>query len=313
MINSRLVRIWGGSDDSPACFQRADYGENHASFTWSRAGGPGGAATETLRITDWVSGEAKLLPEMDLGTCAPPVDSGRQYTATLWYKSSRPAQLEFYYRNRLGAWLYWTTSPAFPATSSWEKASWTTPATPAGATAVSFGLTAASDITLTSTAYSLAPAKSHRSMVLLGSLLFMVVAAGLFARGQLRYRKYARAEAELVAEEEDSEEPAGWVQAGEPEPDAGGRKLSPPVVSGAGNAVTAQSGIIGGERPVAAPRTPATEDATVEMSVVREEPPGEGSRGEAPPAGGTTSRAARQDQSQGEEATVQFPRIRLDE
>ena len=205
VINSRLVRTWGNDHDSPACYQRADYGQNNASFTYSPTGGPGGAATETLRITNWASGGAKLLPEMDLGACAPPVDPGRQYTASVWYKSDRPAQLEVYYRNRVGAWLYWTTSPAFPAASSWKKAAWTTPPVPAGATAVSFGLTAASNITLTSTAYSLAPAKSHRAAVLLGSLLFVVVASGLIARGQFRYRKHARAEAGLLAAEEDSE------------------------------------------------------------------------------------------------------------
>ena len=124
----------------------------------------------------------------------------------VWYKSTRPTQIELYYRNQAGAWLYWTASPAFPATSSWKKAAWTTPATPPGATAVSFGLTADSNITLTSTAYSLRPAKDYHGLVLLGSLAFVIVAAGLIARGQLRYRKHVRAEAELAAEEDSDAE-----------------------------------------------------------------------------------------------------------
>ena len=201
VINSRLARTWSNGA-SPACFQRADYGRHNASFTYGPTGGPGGAATETLRITNWVSGGAKLLPEMDLGACAPPCTAGRRYTAGVWYKSTRPTQIELYYRNQAGAWLYWTASPAFPATSSWKKAAWTTPATPPGATAVSFGLTAASNITLTSTAYSLRPAKDYHGLVLLGSLAFVIVAAGLIARGQLRYRKHVRAEAELAAEQD---------------------------------------------------------------------------------------------------------------
>ena len=193
VVNSRLLRT-AGKSASPACFRQVDYGKNDASFTYHPTGGPGGSAAETVRVTRWVSGGAKLLPDMDLGACAPAVSPGQRYTVGAWYKSSQPTQLDVYYRNRVGDWLYWTTSPAFPATDSWQRAAWTTPAVPAAATAMSFGLTADSNITVTSTAYSIAPAKDRRAMVLLGLLLFILVAAALIARGQIRYRKYIRAE-----------------------------------------------------------------------------------------------------------------------
>ena len=134
------------------------------------------------------------MPALDLGQCAPEVLAGHAYTAGVWYESDRPVQLELYYRNSVGAWAYWTTSATFPATASWKQAAWTTPQTPAGATAVSFGLTAMSTATITTTQYSLAPAASHKMIVLLGGLAAVIVAGGLIARGQYRYVKYSRAE-----------------------------------------------------------------------------------------------------------------------
>jgi hypothetical protein len=147
-----------------------------------------------MHITRLGSGNAKLMPALDLGQCAPEVRSGHAYTAGVWYKSDRPVQLELYYRNSVGAWAYWTTSVTFPAAASWKHATWTTPKTPAGAVAVSFGLTANSTATITTTQYSLAPARSHKMIVLWGGLAIVILAGGLIARGQYRYVKYTRAE-----------------------------------------------------------------------------------------------------------------------
>jgi peptidoglycan/xylan/chitin deacetylase (PgdA/CDA1 family) len=200
VANSRLAQT--ATQGGPACFQQAAYGRNDTNFSYSATGGPDGDATETVRITKWVSGGAKLLPDMDLGSCAPAVTAGRQYTLGAMYKSSSPTQIEVYCRNQLGNWVYWTTSPVFPATDSWKGASFTTPFVPAGITAVSFTLTANSNVTLTSTAYTLGPAKSRRALVLLGFLIFALVAGAFIARGQIRYRKHTRAE--MAAAEEHS-------------------------------------------------------------------------------------------------------------
>jgi hypothetical protein len=143
------------------------------------------------------------MPALDLGQCAPEVLAGHAYTAGVWYKSDRPARLEFYYRNSVGAWAYWTTSVTFPATASWQRAAWTTPDTPAGTTAMSFGLTAMPAGTITTAQYSLVPARSRKMIMLLGGLALVIVAGGLIARGQYRYVKYARAEqAEQAGQEQ---------------------------------------------------------------------------------------------------------------
>ena len=49
-------------------------------------------------------------------------------------------QFAVYYRNSAGTWVYWTSSPWFAAAGSYTQAAFTTPALPAGATAISFGL-----------------------------------------------------------------------------------------------------------------------------------------------------------------------------
>lgn len=190
VVNASLVKVSGGH---PACFQESDYGGTAASFTYHRAGGLHGSAAETVRITKPGTGNAKLLQKMDLGLCAPSVASGHEYTAGVWYKSSRPTQIEIYRRTLLGSWTYWTTSSAFPASASWQQAAWTTPAVPPGTAALSFGLTANSAGTITTTDYSLTAAKSHRALILLAALLVVIAAAGLIARGHYRYVKYTRA------------------------------------------------------------------------------------------------------------------------
>jgi peptidoglycan/xylan/chitin deacetylase (PgdA/CDA1 family) len=192
VVNANLVQASGGH---PACFQEADYGETAASFAYQPAGGPHGSATETIRVTKSGSGNAKLLQAMDLGLCAPSVTSGHAYTAGVWYKSSSPTQIEIYRRTLLGSWVYWTTSPVFQASDSWQQAAWTTPAAPPGTTALSFGLTTNSVGMIATTRYSLTIAKSHRALIFLAGLLVVIAGGALIARGHYRYVKYSKAEA----------------------------------------------------------------------------------------------------------------------
>ena len=196
VANADLARASGGI---PACFQPAAYGGSVASFTYRPGGGPHGSAAETVRVTKAGAGNAKLVQGMDLGLCAPPASAGRAYTAGVWYESSRPAQIDVYRRTSLGGWSYWTTSSFFPASASWRQASWTTPAVPAGTTALSFGLTTNGVGTVTTSDYSLKPAKSYKMVIILGVLLFAIVALSLIARGYYRYMKAEIAEAEADA------------------------------------------------------------------------------------------------------------------
>jgi DNA-binding NarL/FixJ family response regulator/peptidoglycan/xylan/chitin deacetylase (PgdA/CDA1 family) len=196
VANASLARASGGI---PACFQPAAYGGSVASFSYRPGGGPHGSAAETVRVTRAGAGNAKLVQAMDLGLCAPPVSPGRAYTAGVWYESSRPAQIDVYRRTALGGWSYWTTSSFFPTATSWRQASWTTPAVPAGTTALSFGLTTNGVGTVTTSDYSLKSAKSYKMVIILGVLLFAMVALSLIARGYYRYMKAEMAEAETEA------------------------------------------------------------------------------------------------------------------
>ena len=124
---------------APDCFSFDSYGSNNA--TWSlTSDAHSGSDAERVDITNYVSGDAKLLPTEDLGTCTPSATPGHQYVLSVWYKSSVPVPFIVFTRNTLGAFNYWTTSPVFPATSSWQQASWTTPVVPNGITGMSFGL-----------------------------------------------------------------------------------------------------------------------------------------------------------------------------
>lgn len=163
----------------PSCYQPADFGRNAASFSYHRDAGPHGEAAETVTVTSHSSGDAKLLVETDLGACSPPVTAGRSYALGTSYKSSVPAQFDVYYRNRVGDWLYWTSSKTFAAATHWARASWTTPPVPADATAISFGLATGAVGSLSTTGYSLRLAPpSHIKLIVL-SLIALAVAAPL--------------------------------------------------------------------------------------------------------------------------------------
>jgi hypothetical protein len=77
------------------------------------------------------SGDAKLLPQFDLGQYSLPVQPGRSYTLGTWYHSTARTQYSVYYRTWSGRWVYWTSSPYFPACQDWTQASWATPPLPA--------------------------------------------------------------------------------------------------------------------------------------------------------------------------------------
>ena len=197
VVNGDLAQAAGAL---PACFQKVDYGATAASFSYEPGGGPHGSAAETIIVTrTGGAGYANLVQAMDLGRCAPPVSPGNAYSAGAWYKSSQPTRIEIYRRTSLGGWAYWTTSPVFPASASWRQATWTTPAVPPGTTAISFGLAADGIGAISTSNYSLKLARSYKLLIMLGILLFAIVAAGLISRGYYRYNKFMKAEAEALA------------------------------------------------------------------------------------------------------------------
>ncbi|WP_427016726.1 polysaccharide deacetylase family protein [Pseudarthrobacter sp. P1] len=137
LVKNASLETAGGA--TPQCFQTAGFGTNTAAYS-TVASSHTGTKAEQLVVSAYTSGDAKLLPTMDTGACAPPAIAGHTYSLRVWYTSTTSTQFALYYRNAAGAWVYWTSSPWLAATATYTQAVFTTPALPAGATAISFGL-----------------------------------------------------------------------------------------------------------------------------------------------------------------------------
>ena len=139
---------------TPGCWQESNLGTHSAAWSYSR-NAHHRDATENVTISSYASGDSKLLTAQSTSACSPRVTPGSSYTLGASYLSSQPTHILAFYQNSSGAWTYWTQSPAFTASSTWAMATWTTPAVPAGATALSFGLNLAVAGSLTTTSYTM--------------------------------------------------------------------------------------------------------------------------------------------------------------
>lgn len=138
----------------PSCWIRSTGAGTTASYAQTSTAHSGSTA-EKLTVSAYTSGDAKLITKQDLGQCAPTAVPGDSYTAKGWYQSTAPTRFVFWYRDANGGWHYWTQSPQFAASSGWTQAVWATPAVPAGATGLSFGMNIQAVGTLTTDDYSL--------------------------------------------------------------------------------------------------------------------------------------------------------------
>jgi peptidoglycan/xylan/chitin deacetylase (PgdA/CDA1 family) len=132
----------------PEGYLAGGYGTNTAVFSTTTNAHTGSSAVQ-IAMSNYSSGDAKLVPSLDLGQYAPTVTPGETWNLGEWYESTAVTQFALYYRTADGLWNYWTSSPWFAASSSWTQATWQTPAIPAGATALSFGLNIFANGTLT--------------------------------------------------------------------------------------------------------------------------------------------------------------------
>ena len=137
-----------GGTGSPSCWTRGGYGTHTALLSVTSQAHSGGSAVRA-EVSDHVSGDARWMPALDEGGCAPSVAAGHEYSLRAWYTSDIPTQFAVYTRSAGGVWSYWTSSPWFGAADAYEQAVWTTPAVPEGVTGMSFGLSAFSNGALT--------------------------------------------------------------------------------------------------------------------------------------------------------------------
>jgi peptidoglycan/xylan/chitin deacetylase (PgdA/CDA1 family) len=151
---------------APACWMPGKYGRNTVRWQRTRDAHTGRWA-ERLTMTSYHSGGAELLPLFDLGACSLPVTAGRSYQLSAWYTSTVRTQFSLYYRDAAGRWHYWTSSPYFSPATDWTKATWQSPAIPAGGTGLSYGLSLFSRGTLTTDDYGFAVAPRNMVRMLL--------------------------------------------------------------------------------------------------------------------------------------------------
>lgn len=147
-IRNSSLEIATTAGRAPDCWQFDVYGKN--SYTWTRTtDSHSGSYAQRIAMSNYQSGDGKLLSTQDLGSCAPSVTPGHRYAVSEWYKSDVPVSFSLFKRDSQWRWRYWATSPQFPASAGWAQATWTTAAVPADVTAVSFGLTIQANGSLT--------------------------------------------------------------------------------------------------------------------------------------------------------------------
>jgi peptidoglycan/xylan/chitin deacetylase (PgdA/CDA1 family) len=139
----------------PDCWEPQGYGTN--TFAFSRtADAHSGSFGERLDITAYTNGARYLVGKRDLGQCSPSVVPGAAYRLGVWYKSTAPVRFTPFYRDAVGGWRpLGNGSIAYPAATGWSPLYWITPAVPADATAITFGLQLESVGSLTTDDYSI--------------------------------------------------------------------------------------------------------------------------------------------------------------
>jgi polysaccharide deacetylase/Big-like domain-containing protein/chitobiase/beta-hexosaminidase-like protein len=126
-------------DQIPDCWQRGGSGTNTATYTLESPGFDG-AIAQRIDVTALTSGARRIVTRQDLGACAPVAYPGHSYTVTAYYKSNTQPHFTVYYRDPGGSWIFLAQGPALPASATYLRGSYTTPAYPDGTTAISVGL-----------------------------------------------------------------------------------------------------------------------------------------------------------------------------
>ena len=157
VVRNSSLEADADSNGVPDCWLPAGFGTN--TYAYSRVSDAhSGLWGEKLTVTSFTSGDRKMVQTIDkaqsLGGCAPDAVPGTSYTLAAWYHSDANVKLVAYYLDAGGTWRWWTSANVGAPTSTWAKASMTTPPIPAGATALSFGIGLASTGTVVTDDYS---------------------------------------------------------------------------------------------------------------------------------------------------------------
>jgi putative cell wall-binding protein/peptidoglycan/xylan/chitin deacetylase (PgdA/CDA1 family) len=154
VVNAGFEKVANGQ---PTCWTRNSFlngGTNTPVFS-TEAPGRTGTAASKITMTNYSSGDAKVLQNFDGSECSPTVVAGHTYSLRAWYKSDVTTQFAVHVRNTAGAWSYLTSSPYFAPSATYTQAVWTTDPIPAGTTGISFGLNIMANGTLVTDDYEL--------------------------------------------------------------------------------------------------------------------------------------------------------------
>jgi peptidoglycan/xylan/chitin deacetylase (PgdA/CDA1 family) len=147
-ITNASLETDANSDGTPDCF--AGSGTGKSTVTYARVtDAHTGTYAERMTVSAYKNGVRRFEQVKDAGPCAVAVTPGQSYTLGVWFKGTAGLQITTSYRNSAGTWVTWVTSPAAPASAGWTQLTFQTPAVPAGATRLSFGVTVASNATVT--------------------------------------------------------------------------------------------------------------------------------------------------------------------
>ena len=128
------------TDKFARCWVKGGEGTNE--FAFGRTpDAHSGTFAEWLEVKSFVDGARRIYTRQDLGYCAPVVQPGRKYRASVWYKSTTPPRFTAYYRKPSGFWSYWTTSKPLQPADAWTLETFDLPVTPEDASAVSLSVT----------------------------------------------------------------------------------------------------------------------------------------------------------------------------
>ncbi|HKE18060.1 MAG TPA: polysaccharide deacetylase family protein [Kofleriaceae bacterium] len=139
LVNPSL-EVDANGDAVPDCWQRGGTGTSTATYTLT-GNAHDGAVAQRIDVTSVTAGAARrLVSKQDTGACAPAAQPGHQFRVSAFYLANAQPRFTAYYRAASGAWTYWTQGPLLPSSASYVAASFVTPPLPAGASAVSVGL-----------------------------------------------------------------------------------------------------------------------------------------------------------------------------
>jgi peptidoglycan/xylan/chitin deacetylase (PgdA/CDA1 family) len=181
-VDPSLEKLAGQPGRFVQCWMPAAYGRSTVRWAPTRDARSGRWALR-MTITGYASGDAKVVQQFDLGACSLPVQGGRSYLLSSWYQATARTQYSVYWRDAAGRWRYWTSSPFFRPSRGWARAAWQTPALPAGATGLSFGLAMAANGTLTSDSYHFSAAPPDIPAILARWIVAAEALAGTAALG----------------------------------------------------------------------------------------------------------------------------------